>query len=343
MAEAEWEKELHEARHRSLNGIHIDLCSTQPLSRQVSEETLEMIRLCEEQDAMECSSPLHSSSCVSEETLERIRILEEQGPMECTEVPQELQETGKYRLAVVAKAMCRILIGQDGVMMLLMSCPFQLEEQEHTILQEMLSKWLVNFERIVESIPSDAPDETAMKLMTAAMRGILQLVTIWNRDKNHDELVGQSIMWIQSLLMNLTGSHMSVEGMDNARVSQLFSAASSGQSTVQEHEDIPQALARFGCRDEFIAGINGEVASVLLKKLREWQQTEAEEIFTCRRLVVDGRLSAGLGLVVRRGNESNTAHIFVYDLASLYQWVGRSHQDPSTRQPLDVGEILEVS
>lgn len=115
-------------------------------------------------------------------------------------------------------------------------------------------------------------------------------------------------------------------------------------------ENVSEALCEFGCAGQAVAEMSSDVAQCLLLKLRQWDASAEEEMFTFRLLVDDCRVTAGLGLVVCRdgvirghAGANGKAHIFVYDLVQLQTWVLKSNTDPITNSALSLGQIVPIS
>lgn len=301
----------------------------------VSESTRQAIAALEEADALRRVAEYEEA-----DALRQVTEYEEEYARRCVEDgTAELQHTARHSLAAVVRCLIGVLSGDDGVDKLMLSCPIDLHEQAQMTLRGMIGAWLGNFRRTAAALSADAPDSAIMQSLATTLRGIMQLVALVNPTATQEQISMLTKEWILTALVNISGNPACVAGINTDRLHDMLRVASHTDEPIPEN--LLEALRSFGCKEDALNHLQDDEQRALLHKLWEWQTTEEVEMFTQEQLVEGGRLSPGLGLVVRRGSGEGV-FVYVYHLDFLRRWVEQHNEDP-LHQHLGVGDIFTIS
>lgn len=220
----------------------------------------------------------------------------------------------------------------------------ELSDTDKVLLEEQLKDWQSNFAAVAERMPTDMSDVEAMQTLKMVFRGVLNLVSMWTPGSCSIPVMRNAVRWVLNVLVHVSQDPAAASGVDVNRLRMLMSIAHAPDDAVIE-EDIPTKLLDFGCKPEAVEGLSDDVARALLQQLRHWDaHPEEEETFTCTKLVEDGKIQAGLGLVVRGGGENGSrVHFFPYNYEQIQVWIGMGNQDPVTRSVLRVEDVIQIS
>jgi hypothetical protein len=263
------------------------------------------------------------------------------------------------------------LDAEDAVQLLLGTLPdlpLMVAELHQERVSALLLRWRAKVHRVAENFtaaPTSTGDEAAIVTVAAATNDLLNIVAFLLNAQPMEVVLSCAQEWITQFFENATGrrSNINVDRLlgvmraglqhqlqhapatDDGR--HLFAAALEG--VVPDAPSEPAAPPPSAGEVLHSLGVNMEALpeeahEPLLLALDATGDTD--EMFTCRPLVEEGKVSPGLACIVKHANRGGTmsTHVFVYDAEALREWVAQSNTVPETRE--DVGaetQIVDIS
>merc|ERR1719296_9373 len=249
-----------------------------------------------------------------------------------------LQRSERRTLTEVARSLVAVLGQPHGIDALVKCQPEVLRHQQvgSQVLRKMLKDWIVRLQKQAPSL-QNASEEEAMCKLARLMREAQQIVAMCAREEaDGDDIRDITVLWIKSFFQLCAGAHGPPPALNEARLQQLLERAESMEL------DPGEALRAFGVA--LPEGTADNILSAVVQRLRDAAANEGDEMFTGEALVLGGRVTRDLGVVVRCGRRpSDQPHVFLYDLPSIHQWQADRGHDPSTRETLHLGSIVAMT
>mmetsp|Transcript_81812 Transcript_81812/g.162371 ORF Transcript_81812/g.162371 Transcript_81812/m.162371 type:complete len:694 (-) Transcript_81812:176-2257(-) len=250
-----------------------------------------------------------------------------------------LTDMSQRPLAEVAAALARVLAQPHGVDTILDARPSALTLPSHAVgLRETVHKWVVRLVRETRHL-NGLSDDDALSHLGRMMRSAHNIVGLCVPcDAQDDDIQDLTAQWVRNIISRCCGT---AEGRPGSMVNQtrLRLLLEAGQS-----EDVTYAWERLeGFGASLPEGTPLETVSDVVHRLQEAESTEEEEIFTGREIIQSRRVTPGLAAVVRRREGPGPSHVFFYDHKSIVTWTRQHMTDPSTREPLEIGQIFVLS
>jgi len=219
-------------------------------------------------------------------------------------------------------------------------------EWHHKQVSSLLLRWRAKTHRAVLAQRGTQPksDEAAMIAMAGSTAALMNVVAFLLSERPIDEVISACQQWVQTFFENATGrpANINVErvlavmqtGLQHQLRSQpqerrsIFAVAAAAEPSAPplRARTPTEVLVSLGVR---LRSIPAEAHEALLIALDASGDTD--EMFTGRPLVEGGRVSAGLGCIVKRTG-GGTYHVFVYDATAIREWVAEHNTVPETRE-----------
>lgn len=108
-------------------------------------------------------------------------------------------------------------------------------------------------------------------------------------------------------------------------------------------EAVRHRLADFGVM--LPKGTAQGIELAVLVRLVEAEQSSETDIFTGELLISDGRAAKGLAAIIRpgEGSKGRTVYVQLYDNRGIYRWIAEHGFDPTTREQINVADILPLT
>eukprot|EP00927_Polykrikos_kofoidii_P047756 TRINITY_DN42030_c0_g1_i1.p1 TRINITY_DN42030_c0_g1~~TRINITY_DN42030_c0_g1_i1.p1 ORF type:complete len:789 (-),score=128.60 TRINITY_DN42030_c0_g1_i1:108-2474(-) len=250
-------------------------------------------------------------------------------------------------LADVVRALAEVLVQPSGVDALLRCRPDGLVtssgKQDEIGLRRALQSWIVRLYRLAQGLSGALDDDGVTTRLKGLMRSLGQIVAASAQDRRSAAEVQQlTTCWISAVLVSMCGGSVAAPShTDNAWLSRLFEQRTAEPVASSPPAPNAQELLR-GMGVTLPEEVAERVATALLARLVEAEETGEEEMFTGSALVQNGRVASGLGAVFRKGPHGDVAHVFLYDLELIREWQSMKGWDPLTSETLDEADILPL-
>lgn len=202
-------------------------------------------------------------------------------------------------------------------------------EQHYDYISPLLLRWRNKMNTMIQSLNAD-DDSAAMIGMAGNTKDLLNIVAFLLNNKPMEEVIKVCQQWIETFFENATGKPVNI---NVERVLAVLRNSLRNAIILNEAESPEQKLISIGVN---IEQLPLDVYEPLLIALDTTGETD--EMFTCRPLVENCKVSVNLSCFIKKSN--NVTHVFVYDTESIKTWISRHHTVPETREETDANTVI---